>query len=149
MTPDELAAELGQDVTNIASNLAFSADGTIVMVNGATGAVAGTYTVEGNAIVATIEEATQKFEMTQNDGAWVLGGEEEEATEQGVKGTIYSVNPALNVADVLAMANGGAAQQGEEGGEQAAEGGEEAAEGGEEAAEGGEEAAEGGEEAAE
>ena len=144
ITPDELAAQMGKDVADIASNIAFGTDGTVVLVSGATGAVAGTYTVEGNKITATIAEQVQTFEMNQTDGTWVLGAEEDQVTEQGVKGTIFAANPALQVADVLAMANGGAQQ----GGEQGAEGGEQGAEGGEE---GGEEAGaeEGGEEAAE
>ena len=143
ITPDELAAQMGKDVADIASNIAFGTDGTVVLVSGVTGAVAGTYTVEGNKITATIAGQVQTFEMNQTDGTWVLGAEEEQVTEQGVKGTIFAANPALQVADILAMANGGAAQQGEEGGEQGAEGGEQAGEeGGEEAAEGGEEAAE-------
>ena len=135
---DEYAAETGGDVTTMAVTVCFSADGKFVLVNAA-GKNTGSYTVEGKEVKITLDNGmTSKFEMSEQDGTKVLGEEETDAST-GIKGTIYAINPNVNVAEQFGEAGGeeGGEQAGEEGGEQAGEEGAEQAgeEGGEEGAE--------------
>ena len=144
LTPDQFAEEQGVEVSMVASNLAFGADGTFVMANGTLGTVVGTWTVseDGNTVITKLSNGTdQVLEMGVSEGNAILSAEEEKVDpENGIKATVYAANPALDAAQMLANAA--------EGGEEAAEGEEAGAEGEEAGAEGEEAGAEG-EEAAE
>ena len=132
-TIEEFAQEIGQDTEAIISTICFGSDGKCVLIRQDAGAIAGTYTINGKEIVATLDNgSSSKFEMTERDGKTVLG-EEETDKSSGIEGTLYGAYDKIVPDEYIAsLANGEGAA---EGGEGAAEGGEEAAEGGEEAAE--------------
>lgn len=130
----DYAAEIGVEPETQMVTYAFSADGKAMCAQPGMGKLVGTYTIEGNKIVTSINNVSSEFELEENDGTKVLTNEMPESEEY--KGAIYVANTSVDLTTAF-----------EEG--EAAEGTEEAAEGTEEGAEGTEEGAEGTEEGAE